>query len=262
MKKISLVALAVCIGLFIVILSVGLVRAEGYKVQTSKAQLPETKSFIKWDKSNRKIIKENTNQYGFLLSGILKINDSTVNYVSPTIVSAPSAFDICFNVTVDSPDLEYMDRFDVDLPDNWTVTEVFTTTPTGCAATSIAGVESNQVVYWQIDGSIPSGCGAWDNGTYDFCAAVDIPSCTGAPWSFPWNIIGDGYGDSPHEVSSTTDPVSCQTAGLSITPSTLNLEGCHTSVQTHTLNLANDTGVDGIFNITYSVSSGNSHRPG
>jgi len=245
-----------------VVLSVGWVQAKGRKLQTPKAHLQVAKTFVKRFKNNHMIVMEDSNlQYGLPMD-ILQIDDSTVNYVSPTIVSAPFAFDICFNTTVDSPDLEYMDRFDIDLPDNWVVTEVYTTTPTGCVTTSIAGVENNQLVYWQIDGSIPSGCGAWNNGTYDFCAAVNVPDCSGAPWSFPWNIVGDGFGDPSHGVSGTTDPVSCQTAELSITPPALYLEGCHTLVHTLTLNLANSTGMDGTFNLAYNVSSGNGNLTG
>jgi len=53
--------------------------------------------------------------------GIDKIDDSTVNTVSPETVVVGSALDVCFSVTVSSPDEEYMWRFDVDLPDWWTV---------------------------------------------------------------------------------------------------------------------------------------------
>ena len=66
------------------------------------------------------------------------VTPSTVNAVSPAYMTPGSDFDLCFNVTYASPDDEYMDRFDVDLPDNWTITEVYPVPDTGCGWVDIA----------------------------------------------------------------------------------------------------------------------------
>jgi hypothetical protein len=194
--------------------------------------------------------------------GITQINSSTVNYVLPDVLSPGTPVDLCFNVTVDTPDQEYMDRFAVDLPDTWMVTEVYTVPDSGCGTGTVAGVETGNVVYWQIDAPIPSGCGAWNNGTYDFCANISLPDCSGEPWSLPWNILGDGWGSPPHDVSGTTAPLNCLLGGVYLWPETLEVEGCHTLVQSHTLNLLNDTGTDGYFSLTYDVPSGNGSLTG
>ena len=193
-------------------------------------------------------------------SGILQIDNSTVNYVDPAELPAGLGSLLCFNVTVDSPDLEYMDRFDVDLPDNWDVIDVLSVPQTGCGTPTIEGVEAGMVVYWQIDSAIPSQCGSWSNGTYDFCAIVYVPDCSGEPWSFPWNIIGDGFGTPPHQASSTSGQVSC--GELVLQPSFSGTTSCHASAMTETLNLFNDTGSDGMFSFTYGVPSGNATLTG
>jgi hypothetical protein len=193
--------------------------------------------------------------------GISQIDDSTVNYVSPDTLPFGAPVNLCFNVTVDSPDLEYMDRFDVDLPDGWTVVWVYPVADTGCGSGSVEGVDPGNVLYWQTTG-YPTTCGAWDNDVYDFCADVSLPDCSGAPWSPPWNIIGDGCGGLPHEVSGTTDPLYCLPGDLVLTPETLAVEGCHTLTQTHGLNLFNDTGSEGTFSLSYAVPSGNGQVSG
>jgi hypothetical protein len=192
-------------------------------------------------------------------SGILRIDNSTVNYVAP--VELPASLDslLCFNVTVDSPDLEYLDRFDVDLPDNWDVFQVVPVPDTGCGLGATEGVEVGNVVYWQTLG-FPSYCGAWKNGTYDFCAMVNVPDCSGGPWSFQWNIVGDGYGDPPHQVSGSAGPVTCLTLDLS--PSVAGEVDCYTMTKSFTLNLFNHTGSSGTFSLTYEVPSGNAALSG
>jgi len=140
-----------------------------------------------------------------------QIDNSTVNSFSPDPLSAPGTFDICFNVTVDSPDLEYMDRFDVDLPDDWTINTVTPPAGTGCSSALPVegGTEAGNLVYFQganymVGGS---GCGAWDNGTYDFCANITMDPYNG-PYMFNWNIWGDSWGEPPHSISgSITDVV-------------------------------------------------------
>ena len=87
-----------------------------------------------------------------LVNGITAINASTVNSVSPGQLPAGMAVDVCFNVTVSSPDLEYLYRFDVDLPDTWTVNSVADVTGTGCGSGHTRGTGAGNVIYWQTVG--------------------------------------------------------------------------------------------------------------
>jgi hypothetical protein len=192
-----------------------------------------------------------------------QINSSTVNFVWPGEVFGGGTHDLCFNVTVESPDLDYLDRFEVDLPDAWTINQVYPMAASSdCNTSSIAGWEATNLIYWQTDAeSLPSYCGAWWNGVYDFCTNVTVPSC-GGPWSLPWTIFGDGWGQDPHQVSGLTDLVTCRQLELVLSPSGLEFEGCHTLTETLTFNLRNDTATDAVFDIAYSIPSYNARISG
>ncbi|MFN2285529.1 MAG: S8 family serine peptidase, partial [Anaerolineae bacterium] len=181
-------------------------------------------------------------------AALTQIDGSTVNAVVPQSLRIGTPMDMCFNVTVHSPDLEYMDRFAVDLPDLWTVDTVIS-----AGDGTEVGVEPGNVVYWQTAG-YPTAWGAWVNGTYDFCATVTLPDCAGSPWDLPWTIIGDQYGAVPHEVSGTI-AAQCLAPDLYLTPETLSVVGCAAFTETYTLNLLNYTGADGIFPLTYTLIS-------
>jgi len=120
---------------------------------------------------------------------------------------------LCFTVDVVSPDFEYMDRFDVDLPDGWTVNTVWPDSvppADGCSGSlpPVVGTEAGNVVYWQSTGYPPqTGCGAWMAGVFDFCVDVDVHSGAGSPWMFAWYIEGDSYGSTPHFASGAYGPV-------------------------------------------------------
>jgi hypothetical protein len=141
----------------------------------------------------------------FAAAQVEQIDASTVNSFSPDPL-ATGTFDLCINVTVSSPDLEYLDRFEIDLPDGWTVNTVTPPARTGCSTADpvAGGTDAGNVVYWQGASYAPggSGCGAWLNGTYDFCVNVTEPVYSG-PYNMPWLIIGDGWANPPHSVSGT-----------------------------------------------------------
>jgi hypothetical protein len=148
------------------------------------------------------------------------IGNSTVPLVTPASITAGATLDVCITANIISPDTEYLDRLDVNLPDGWIVNSVAansTPVANGCslALPPVYGTEAGNVVYWQSTGYPPqTECGAWNGGTggtnFVFCANVTVPSCTGAPWSLPWNIIGDGWGGTPHTVSGTWASITCE----------------------------------------------------
>jgi subtilisin family serine protease/PKD repeat protein len=181
---------------------------------------------------------------------LTQIDGSTVNAVVPESLRTATPVDVCFNVTVHSSDLEFMDRFEVDLPDSWTVDAV-----TSAGDGTEAGVEPGNVVYWQTAG-YPTTWGAWVNGTYDFCATITLPDCAGSPWDLPWTIIGDQFGAAPHTVNGTI-AAQCLAPGLYLTPETLSFVGCAAFTETYTLNLLNYTGANGTFSLGYPVSTAN-----
>jgi hypothetical protein len=191
-------------------------------------------------------------------SGITSLDGSTVTAVWPLsiVYAIDFQYDLCFDVTVVSNDAEYMDRFDVDLPDYWSVVGIYPQAPTGCPVDTIAGVDADNIVYWQIDGDIPSNCGPW-YGDVQFCVRIEVPYCFGDPWTLPWNIIGDGYGSDPHQVSGSTDPLNCVPAGLYIDASTVAGNSCQGVTNTIVLNLANHTGAEGTFSLAYDVNTNN-----
>lgn len=191
-------------------------------------------------------------------SGITNVDGSTVTAVWPLsiVYALDFQYDLCFDVTVVTDDAEYMDRFDVDLPDFWSVVSVYPEAPTGCPVDTIAGLDAGNIVYWQIDGDIPSECGPW-YGDVQFCVRIDVQGCYNAPWSLPWNIIGDGYGIEPHQVSGSTNPLECVPAGLYIDASTVTGYSCQGATNNITLNLENHTGAEGTFSLEYDVSTGN-----
>jgi len=188
---------------------------------------------------------------------ISQISSSTVNSITPMRVPVGSPFDLCLNVTVDSPDLEYLDRFDMYVPNTWTVLQVRDVITTGCPGTSVlSGVEPGNLVFWQTDATLPSGCGAWRNGTYDFCAQVQAPDCAGSPWNVDWTIIGDGFGSPLHYATGIIE-AHCEQAGLDLWPQVSGGPACHTTATQQVLNLWNNTGSDGTFSLAYEVLTGN-----
>ncbi len=197
--------------------------------------------------------------------GIDNIGSSTLANVSPAAVPIGAAFDLCFTVFVQSPDAEYMDHFEADLPDGWTVNSVAANSvppANGCGGSlpPVAGVDAGNVVYWQSAGYPPqTGCGAWNGGSwgtnFDFCTNITIPSAAGAPWILPWNYIGDGYGGAPHQVSGSYGPVEPQPP-IMVTPELIEETGCPCGVQEHELTVWNSTGYDTLVNLSYTITSG------
>jgi len=184
-------------------------------------------------------------------AGIGNITGSTVNYVTPDFLPPGTAFDLCFNVTETSGDAEYLDRFDANLPDNWTVNYVIDVPGTGCGLGHTYGTEAGNVINWTTNG-MPSGCGDWYYGTYDFCANVTVPDCGGSPWGIDWNIIGDTWGSPPHSVAGTYSGL-CQEAGVYLTPASQSGSACEGDDVTYSIDLLNQTGADSFFDIVVSA---------
>ena len=149
-------------------------------------------------------------------TGIQSVGSSTLQTVTPSKLPIGNAFDICFGFFIQSPDAEFGDRVEVDLPDNWTVNSIAANSvppANGCSISlpPVSGTDANKVLHWQSKGTLPTNCGAWACGhsgdLFNFCANVTIPDRTGAPWSLPWVITGDGWSNPPHSSSGTYGPI-------------------------------------------------------
>lgn len=141
--------------------------------------------------------------------------------VAPSSVAYGATLDITFTVDFDTipNDQEFMERFDVTLPNQWAINSV---TPSAsdstawCAGGSTEGI-SGQVAYWQTTCGLGTWSGVWgmDDGPHDFIVNVTVGSCTGAPWTIPWNVNGDEYGNPPHDASGA---VQVSATGCPVTP--------------------------------------------
>jgi hypothetical protein len=197
--------------------------------------------------------------------GIDNVGTSTLANVTPANLPIGTAFDLCFTVFVQSPDAEYMDHFDADLPDGWTINSVASDSvppANGCGGSlpPVVGVDAGNVVYWQSTGYPPqTGCGAWNGGTaganFDFCTNITIPDAGDAPWFLPWNYIGDSWGSDPHQVSGTYGPIE-PVSPIMLTPPLIEESGCPCGMQEHELTVLNSVGYDTLVNLSYAIVSG------
>ena len=55
------------------------------------------------------------------------VTGSTLSAVTPATLTPGVTVNLCFTAHLVSPDFEYIDRFDVDLPDGWTIGTVAAT---------------------------------------------------------------------------------------------------------------------------------------
>jgi hypothetical protein len=180
------------------------------------------------------------------------VGSTTVTGVAPGTIDSGTAVTLCFSVTVNSPDSEYIEYFSVDLPDGWTVNSVTNAPDTGCGNGTTQGVAAGNVVFWQdVDYPPATGCGSWDNGTYSFCCNVTAPSCAGSPYTLNWSIIGDGWGGTPHSASGTVGPINCN-VGAPVTLSTPDdtQEACPGTGVVYPFTVVNNTGAAATFAIT------------
>ena len=182
------------------------------------------------------------------------VTGSTLSAVTPATLTPGVTVNLCFTAHLVSPDFEYIDRFDVDLPDGWTIGTVAADSvppANGCYLPPESGVDAGNVVYWQSPEDLPTWCGTWIGGSagtdYDFCVEVTVPDCAGAPWDLPWNILGDTWGDPPNEVNGTFSSVACgasQAPNIDVDPLSLSSTQAPNTTETRTLTIGNDGEAD------------------
>ena len=185
------------------------------------------------------------------------VGASAITGAAPALLNPGVSNTLCFTAYITSPDVEYTDRVDVDLPDGWTIGTVSansTPVANGCSAAlpPVVGSAAGNVVFWQAAGTLPTQCGAW-NGTagganFQFCVEVTPPDCSGAPYDIPWNITGDGWGAAPHGASGTYASVDCglppPTPNIDVSPAALASTQATNTTTTQVLTIANDGTAD------------------
>ena len=133
---------------------------------------------------------------------------------------ASNTFELVVEVTGESSDDEYIDRFTIQLPTQWTINQVVAppaNTEPICTGTALAGWTPANWVYWQKNTGFPSNCGLWDtdpsNNVHQFIINVTVPDCSGTPWTLDWTIEGDEwpFSDPPHSTSGTLHINTCET---------------------------------------------------
>ena len=190
------------------------------------------------------------------------VGTSAITAAAPALLNPGVSTTLCFTANINSPDAEYTDRVDVDLPDGWTLGAVSansTPVANGCAAAlpPVSGTAAGNVVFWQSAGAVPTGCGAWNGsvaGTnFQFCVEVTPPDCSGAPWDIPWSLTGDGWGAAPHSASGTFSAVGCglppPTPNIDVSPAALASTQATDTTTSQTLTIANSGAADLIWTI-------------
>lgn len=185
------------------------------------------------------------------------VGASAITAASPALLNPGVSTTLCFTANITSPDFEYTDRVDVDLPDAWAIGTVAANSvpvANGCsgALPPVSGTAAGNVVFWQSAGSPPTGCGAWNGGSaganFQFCVAVTAPDCSGAPWNIPWNITGDGYGSAPHSASGTYSALACgappPAPNIDVSPASLASTQASNTTTNQTLTIANNGTAD------------------
>lgn len=177
-----------------------------------------------------------------------------------------------FEVTVSSPDEEYLDGLTMVFPTGMTPIITGTSDPitanNGCSsATGQLNPISGQTITWG-EITTPTGCGYLDAGTYTFSVGVTIGAITGAQ-TISYTIHGDGYGGTPHSVTgniqvneAAANDVGVSAIGLSsfyqpaatVTP-TVTVNNYGTAAQTFDVLLKFNDGTSDVYTQTLNVSA-------
>jgi probable HAF family extracellular repeat protein len=148
------------------------------------------------------------------------ISTSSITNYSPQPITTDT-FDFVVEVTVAPNDGEFVDRFQITLPADWTIhsaTAPPANTTAPCPGVSTQAVIMGQTVIWEIAGGYAGGstCGPWMSGAapgtaFHFVANVTIPDCSAAPLTLPWGLYGDNFGPAgpPHNIISNLTVTDC-----------------------------------------------------
>ncbi len=132
------------------------------------------------------------------------LTGSTLTLTAGNPLTAGITGTLTFQVFNNSPDEEYIYQVQVTLPTGWTVAcNSQDATDSGAnTVNATCGTASNVVTY---TGEDPVFGEILDGETWNFSVDVTVPGSTaGGNYDFSYMLVGDGFGSTPHTVSSTT----------------------------------------------------------
>jgi len=97
--------------------------------------------------------------------------------------------------------------------------------------------KTNEVVYTDSDDESPNYGEIASGSSWGTCVDVIVPAGYTSDRYVHWGLIGDGDGDSPHEITGTIRIEKC--TPLRLTPSQVTIEGCNGITQTLEFKLEN-----------------------
>ena len=161
---------------------------------------------------------------------------------------------LCFTAYNASTDDEWLDGIALTLPAGWTVacSSKDVQDSGGNAVAFTCSAAGNNVSYTDNDGGYGE---IYDGESWGFCVDVTAPASACGTQLVDWALSGDDWRGPPHDVTGTLSIEEC--LPLCLTPGALKVEGCNGISQTHTLDLWNNTGGNGTFDLAYDVPSGN-----
>jgi len=177
-----------------------------------------------------------------------------------------------FELTIASPDYEYMDGLSMTFPAGITPIVTGTSDPitanTGCGnATGQLNPIVGQTITWG-EITTPTDCGYLDEGVYTFSVGVTIGAITGSQ-SITYTVFGDGYGAAPNSFGGTVvvneaaaDDVGVASIDLgafyqpatTVTPM-VTVQNYGTAVQTFDVSLVFNNGTTDVYTQTETVTA-------
>jgi len=136
----------------------------------------------------------------------ISINDDVVNIRELTNVEVTTTNEyipgennlIEFTLSFTSPDLEFVDGFEMTFPRDVTPQETGTTSVEELPVTSVA---DGTIIWGDVSGG--SGLGDLLPGTYNFTVSMDVGAGVSGPITIEFTLHGDEWGAPPHIIDGT-----------------------------------------------------------
>ena len=202
------------------------------------------------------------------LLDLLSIDGSSIT--SRNCYNAGETQTLCFTVNNASVDGEWLDEVRLTFPNApglgpWNAS-CYAQDPTDASGYQVnltcQSSPPNELLYVDLDNEMPNYGEISNGASWMFCVDLSIPGTYFAPRMIPWGLSGDETGGTtpPHELSGEIQMEQCRP--LELQPLAMSVEGCNGINQLHTIDLWNNTGSNGTFDITYHVPDQNASFSG
>ncbi len=166
---------------------------------------------------------------------------------------------LCFHYHIQTNSWAFPHGLKMKLPPSWNATSGYLMDNWDCTGTG----HPNELTF--VGGNEPFFYEIWTMQSSDSCDAYYcMEVTTGGPENIPWYIPSDGYGGGVVDTCDNSGyyscdeaiqpPISVPTCGAAIylTPETQSGSGCEDETVDYTLDLFNDSGSDGTFDLSYN----------